>query len=98
MYNNRFQNVNVGISFHRFLNSKSCFLSFFTNPYIQDHFKMIFFVTSIVTHRKCIAKHVINHRISADWSTTKPIVAFFCTPGVPEVQGLFQTMRPLPAH
>ena len=25
-------------------------------------------VYSIVTHRKCIAKHMINPRISADWS------------------------------
>ena len=23
---------------------------------------------------------MINHRISADWSTTKPIAAFYCTP------------------
>ena len=30
-------------------------------------------VFSIVTHRKCIAKHMINPRISAVWSTTKPI-------------------------
>ena len=28
---------------------------------------------------------MINHRISADWSTTKPIAAFCCTPGVQEV-------------
>ena len=40
---------------------------------------------SIVTHRKCIAKHTINPRISADWSTTKPIPAFSCTPRVQEV-------------
>ena len=26
-----------------------------------------------------------NHRISADWSTTKPIGAFSCTPRVQEV-------------
>ena len=37
------------------------------------------------THRKCIAKHMINTRISADWSTTKPIAAFSCTPAVQEV-------------
>ena len=42
-------------------------------------------VYSIVTHRKCIAKHMINPRISADWSTNKPIAAFSCTPGVQEV-------------
>ena len=40
---------------------------------------------SIVTYRKCIAKHMINPRISADWSTTKPIAAFSCTPRVKEV-------------
>ena len=28
---------------------------------------------------------MINHRISADWSTTKPIAAFPCTPRVQEV-------------
>ena len=28
---------------------------------------------------------MINHRISADWSTTKPIAAFSCTPLVQEV-------------
>ena len=28
---------------------------------------------------------MINHRISTDWSTTKPIAAFSCTPRVQEV-------------
>ena len=28
---------------------------------------------------------MINHRISADWSTTKPIAAFSCTTRVQEV-------------
>ena len=28
---------------------------------------------------------MINHRISADWSTTIPIAAFSCTPHVQEV-------------
>ena len=28
---------------------------------------------------------MINRRISADWSTTKPIPAFSCTPRVQEV-------------
>ena len=28
---------------------------------------------------------MINPTISSDWSTTKPIVAFSCTPGVQEV-------------
>ena len=28
---------------------------------------------------------MINHSISADWSTTKPIAAFTCTPRVQEV-------------
>ena len=44
-----------------------------------------FGVLSIVTHRKCIAKHMINPRTSADWSTTKLIPAFSCTPRVQEV-------------
>ena len=42
-------------------------------------------VLYIVTHRKGIAKHMINHRISAVWSTTKPIAAFSCIPRVQEV-------------
>ena len=29
---------------------------------------------------------MINPRISADWSTTKPIAAFSCTPRVQEVR------------
>ena len=28
---------------------------------------------------------MINHRISVDWSTTKPIAALSCTPRVQEV-------------
>ena len=28
---------------------------------------------------------MINHRISADWSTTKPIAVLSCTPRVQEV-------------
>ena len=28
---------------------------------------------------------MINHRISADWSRTKPISAFSCTPRVQEI-------------
>ena len=28
---------------------------------------------------------MINHRTSADWSTTKPIAAFSCTPRVEKV-------------
>ena len=33
-------------------------------------------------HRKCIAKHMINPKITTDWSMNKPIVAFSCTPCV----------------
>ena len=40
---------------------------------------------SIVTHRKCIAKHMINPRISAVWVTTEMIAPFSCTPRVQEV-------------
>ena len=42
-------------------------------------------VLLIVTHRICVAKRMINHRISSDWVTTKPIAAFSCTPRVKEV-------------
>ena len=42
-------------------------------------------VLFIVTHRKCIAKHMINPRFSAVWSTTKQIAPFSCTPRVQEV-------------
>ena len=37
------------------------------------------------THRKCIAKHMINPRISAVLSKTKPIAPFSCTQRVQEV-------------
>ena len=36
-------------------------------------------VLSIIIHMKCIAKHMINPRISAVWSTTQPIELFSCT-------------------
>ena len=32
-----------------------------------------------------LRKYIINPTISADWSSTKPIAAFSCTPGVQEV-------------
>ena len=38
-----------------------------------------------VPHRKYIAKHMINPRISVVWSTTKPIASFSCTPCVQQV-------------
>ena len=38
-----------------------------------------------MSHRKCNAKHNNNPRISADWSTTKQIATFSCTPCVQEV-------------
>ena len=40
---------------------------------------------SIVMHRKCIAKYMINHRISALWSATTRNAPFSCTPRVQEV-------------
>ena len=45
-----------------------------------------------ITHRKCIAKHMINPRISAVWSTTKPISPFSCTPRVQEVHTIAETV------
>ena len=35
--------------------------------------------------RKCIAKHMINPRISSDWRTSNPIAVFSCTSRVQEV-------------
>ena len=37
---------------------------------------------SIVKYRKCIAKRMINPRISTVWSTNKHIEPFSCTPSI----------------
>ena len=51
----------------------------------------------IVTHRKCIAKHImINPRISAVWSTTKQIPPFSCTPRVQEVHSKAEVVHLTP--
>ena len=39
---------------------------------------------------------MINPRISADWSTTKPIAAFSCTPLVQEVHSKAQVVHLTP--
>ena len=39
---------------------------------------------------------MINHRISADWSTTKPIAAFSYTPRVQEVHTKDDVVHPTP--
>ena len=49
-----------------------------------------------MTNRKCIAKDMINPRISADWSTTKPIAAFSCTPRVQEVHSKAEVVHLTP--
>ena len=36
---------------------------------------------------------MINHKISADWSTTKPIAAFLCTTGLQEVQAIAEVVH-----
>ena len=51
---------------------------------------------SIVTHRKCIAKQMINPRISAVWSTTKPIAQFSCTRRVQEVHAKAEVVHLTP--
>ena len=51
---------------------------------------------SIDTHRKRIAKHVINQRISADWCTTKPIEPFSCTPRVQQVHSKAEVIHLTP--
>ena len=40
---------------------------------------------------------MINHRISADWSMTKPITAFSCTPRVQEVHTKAEVVHLTPA-
>ena len=40
---------------------------------------------------------MINPRISADWSTTKPISAFSCTPGVQEVHTKAEALHLTPS-
>ena len=40
---------------------------------------------------------MINTRISADWSTTKPISAFSCTPRVQEVHTKAEVVHLTPA-
>ena len=40
---------------------------------------------------------MINHRVSADWSTTKPIAAFSCTPSVQEVHTKAEVVHLTPA-
>ena len=40
---------------------------------------------------------MINHRISAEWSTTNPIEAFSCTPRVQEVHSKADVVHLTPA-
>ena len=40
---------------------------------------------------------MINHRISAGWSTTKPIAVFSCTPRVQEVHTKAEVVHITPA-
>ena len=39
---------------------------------------------------------MINPRISADWSTTKPITAFSCKPGLQEVHTKAEVVHLIP--
>ena len=39
---------------------------------------------------------MITHRISADWSTTKLIAGFSCTPRVQEVHTKAEVLNPTP--
>ena len=41
---------------------------------------------------------MINLRISADWSTTKPIAQFSCTPRVQEEHTKAEVIHPTPGH
>ena len=50
-----------------------------------------------ITHRKCIAKHMINPRISAVWSATTQMATFSCTPVVQEVHTIAEVVHLTPA-
>ena len=50
----------------------------------------------VLFNRKCIAKHMINPRISAVWSTTKPIAPYSCTPRVQEVHNKAEVVHLTP--
>ena len=41
---------------------------------------------------------MINPRVTADWSTTKPIAAFSCTPRVQEVHTKAEVLHLTPGH
>ena len=41
---------------------------------------------------------MINLRISADWSTTRPIEPLSCTPRVQEIHTKAQVVQPTPGH
>ena len=41
---------------------------------------------------------MINPRVSADWSTTKPIAAFSCTPRVQEVHTKAEVLQLTTGH
>ena len=55
-----------------------------------------YWYNSIDTHRKRIAKHMINQNISADWCTTKPIAPFSCTPRVQQVHSKAEVIHLTP--
>ena len=44
-----------------------------------------------------MAKHMMNPRLYADWSTTKPIAAFSCTPCVQGVHTKAEVVHLTPA-
>ena len=49
-----------------------------------------------VMYRKCIAKLIINPKISDVWSMTKPIAPFSCTPRVQEVHSKAEVVNLTP--
>ena len=46
-----------------------------------------------VVKQRNVLRNMINPRISADWSTTKPIAAFSCTPRVQEVHTISEVLH-----
>ena len=53
-------------------------------------------IIQLSAHRKCIAKHMINPKITIVWCTTKPIAPFYCTPRVQEVHNTAEAVQLTP--
>ena len=60
------------------------------------HLSLVLLSLGILFNYHAYCKHMINSRISADLSTTKPIEAFFCTPHVQKVHAKAEVVHYTP--